>query len=142
MRTALLAIILAIQSPHAFAKCGSVKFLVSGVVLQADRTPAAGALVGAAWEEDGLVAGPALARSDSDGRYSIPIVFRIYSSGPKDGAYACKGQLQELRISAYSGTRYAPPIVVHVSKSVTTVEAKTLELSFDISTDVPIEPGG
>ena len=142
MRTTLLVILLATQSPLASAKCGTVKFLVSGVVLQSDKTPAAGALVGAAWKEDGLVGGPALTQSDSEGRFSIPIMFQTYSPGSEGGWYECKGMLKELNLSAYSGTRYAPPIVVRIPRNATMVEAHTLELSFDISTGVPVEPGG
>ena len=142
MRTALLIILIATQSPLAFAKCGTVKFLVSGTVVQSDKTPAAGALVGAAWKEDGLVGGPALTTSDSEGRYSIPITFHTYSSRPEGDWYECKGQLKEINLSAYSSTRYAPAIVVQIPSNSTTVEANTLELSFEISTGVPVEPGG
>ena len=142
MRTGLLAIIIAIQSPLAFAKCGTVKFLVSGVVVQSDNTPAADAIVGVAWKEDGLVGGPALAKSDSEGRYSIPIIFHTYSSGAEGGWYECKGTLQEVNLSAYSGNRYAPAIVVRIPRDATTIEAGTLELSFDISTGIPVARGG
>jgi hypothetical protein len=142
MRILLLIAILAVHSPLAFSKCGSKTFVLSGVVVQPDNRPAAGVLVGVAWKEDGLIGGPALAKSDSEGRYSIPIIFHTYSSTPGKSWYECKGQLKEVRVSAYSDIHYAPPIVVQVSEGASLIEASPLNLSFDISTGVPIEYGG
>lgn len=142
MRIFLLVTILAIHSPSASAKCGSKGFVLSGVVVHPDNRPAAGAIVGAAWKEDGLVGGPALAKADSEGRCSIPINLRTYSSAPSKSWYECNGKLKEVLASAYLDTHYSPPIPVPVRGDMPEVEATPLKLSFDVSTGVPIEYGG
>src|SRR5690606_38917873 len=128
MRTILLIAILSIYSPLAFATCGSKTIFLSGVAVQLDNRPAADVLVGVAWKEDGVIGGPAMAKSDSEGRYSIPIKFQTYSSTPGKSWYECKGQLKEVMVSAYDDTHYAPPIPVHVPEDASHVEASPLKL--------------
>jgi len=142
MRTLLLAATLVICSPLAAAKCGAKTFTLSGTVVMPDGKPAADARVGAAWKEDNLIGGPALAKSDATGHYSLPIAFRTYSSSPGKSWYECNGKLEQVTVSAYSGTFYAPPAPVPVPENSSHIEAAPLELSFDILTGVPTGVGG
>jgi len=140
MKALLVATILVFASPQAFARCQSTSFLLSGVVLQQDGSVAAGALVGAAWKEGGLIGGPALGRADADGRYAIRILFSGYSTSSEKHWYECSGQLSEVIVSAYDELHYSPPVPVEVKAGVSHISAEPLTLDFDISTGVPIEP--
>ena len=139
MRSILLAAILLIPPALASAKCGTKAYVLSGTVVQADNSPAAWALVGVAWKEDGLIGGPALARADADGRYSIPINFRTYSSGSGKGWYECQGTLEGLVVLAYDDARHAPPMVVVVPEGALRVDAPVLALGYETSTNAPVE---
>jgi hypothetical protein len=126
----------------AIAKCGSKTFTLSGTVVMPDGRPAAGALVGAAWKEDGLIGGPALSKTDANGRYSISITFHTYSSTPSKSWYECAGKLEQVAVSAYSDSLYAPPVPVQVREGIFQIDATPLELSFDILSGAPIKVGG
>ena len=139
MKALLLATVLVLAAPQAIASCGSTSFTLSGVVLQHDGNPASGALVGAAWKEDGLIGGPALGTTDADGRYTIRILFSGYSHNPEKGWYDCTGQLSEVIVSAYAAPHYSPPEPIEVETGVSQISAGPLTLSFDIQTGVPIE---
>ena len=142
MRILLLTATLIICSPMAVAKCGPKTFTLSGTVVMPDGRPAAGALVGAAWKEDGLIGGPALSKTDPNGRYSIPVIFHTYSSVPSKSWYECTGTLDQVNVSAYSDSLYAPPVPVSVRDGIFQIDAPPLELSFDILSGAPMKIGG
>jgi hypothetical protein len=52
-------------------KCGPGLYAVEGSVVDAGGKPAPYVLVGVSWAEGKLPAGPALGRTDAEGRYSI-----------------------------------------------------------------------
>ena len=103
MRTLLILLFLMAITPAALAKCAPRFYVVSGVVLDAHGAPAADALVGVSWTEQSEPSGPALALSDKDGRYSIPIVFRT-DSGQSVFGDQCNGVLKEVSVSAFTAT--------------------------------------
>jgi hypothetical protein len=103
MRTLLILLFLMAITPAALAKCAPRFYLVSGEVLDAHGAPAADALVGVSWTEQSEPSGPALALSDKDGHYSIPILFSTYS-GQSELGDQCDGVLKEISVSAFTAT--------------------------------------
>ena len=103
MRTLLTLLFLIAITPAALAKCAPRFYVVSGLVLDANGAPAAGALVGVSWTEQSEPSGPALALSDKDGHYSIPILVSTYSGQSVLGDQ-CNGVLKEVSVSAFTAT--------------------------------------
>lgn len=142
MKNTLVALALLAASSTAHAECMSVYYLLSGNVVQKDDSPAVGVTVGAAWRELGLVGGPALGKTDSQGNYSILIEFKPYSHAPDGKWYECKGVLGSINISAYSDTHYSisSPFSVPVDARelqrtpprIVEIKADPLELNFEI----------
>ena len=103
MRALLILLLLMAITPAALAKCSPRFYVVSGMVLDANGVPAVGALVGVSWTEQSEASGPALALSDKDGHYSIPVVFRT-DSGQSLLGDRCDGVLKEISVSAFTAT--------------------------------------
>ena len=142
MKNTIFALALLTATSTAHAECMSVYYLLSGTVIHKDNSPGVGVHVGVAWQELGLVGGPALGKTDSQGNYSILVEFKPYSHAPNGKWYECKSVLSALKISAYSDThhsRSAPVSVPADAKELQStppriieIKAAPLELDFEI----------
>lgn len=126
----LFALLLIAASPSALADCAAQSYLLSGSVVDAEGLPLSGAMVGAAWVKWGTPQGPALAVTNSDGRYSIPIHFDTWS-GMSDWGDGCDAELGQVSVSAYTGTKYALPETVSTGEA-RQVVVPVLKVSQDI----------
>ena len=122
MRLFIALILLAALAPAASAKCGFRFYVVSGLALDTAGSPVSGALVGASWTEQSTPAGPAMATTGPDGRYSIPIRIDTYSGHSLLTGDRCQALLKQVSVSAYSATHRSAFTVVPVSGSDINVE--------------------
>ncbi len=116
MRALLALLLLAVTTPDALAKCGARFYVVSGTVVTDRGTPASNVLVGVSWIEQSLPSGPAMALTDQNGHYSIPIRVDTYSGSSLLGD-RCGAVLKQLSVAAYTGTQRSGHLLVPVGKS-------------------------
>jgi hypothetical protein len=99
-------LVLATQSAHA--KCAPDFRVFSGVVTDRHGNPVPGAMVGVSWLENAGPAGPALAMTDTKGRYTISVLFDTYSGKGKVTEDECEQRLQVISLSAFKGSLRSP----------------------------------
>ncbi|GGK16996.1 hypothetical protein GCM10011394_27760 [Luteimonas terricola] len=87
-------------------------------------------MVGAAWVKWGAPRGPAIAVTDSEGRYSIHIHFDTWS-GTSEWGDDCDAELGQVSVSAYTSTQYALPETVSTGEA-RQIVAPVLKVSQDI----------
>lgn len=104
MKRLLVLSILLLAAHPAFAKCGGKYHVFSGVVTDKAGKPIPGATVGIAWTEMRGPAGPALALTDGEGRYRIPVVFETYSGKGKVVEDECKFRVDVVSLSSSKGS--------------------------------------
>jgi protocatechuate 3,4-dioxygenase beta subunit len=102
MQRILAVAILLLAPAHSWAKCADQLYVFSGSVVDKKGVPVSGALVGVSWSENSRPTGPAMALTNREGRYSVPISFDTTSPGPTDYRYRCDGALDAVSIAAYS----------------------------------------
>jgi len=103
MRILSLVSVLFLASQPASAKCASEYFVFSGKVTDKAGAPLSGASVGISWAEWGGTTGPALAVTDSKGRFSLPVAFDTYSGKGKVVSDLCNHRVRSVSFSAYKG---------------------------------------
>ena len=138
MRTTLaLASLLLISSP-VLAKCGDRFFVFTGSVVDDRGNAAVGALVGVSWSDYFGQAGPAMAVTDEQGRYSIPVSFRTYSRSSFLRGDTCRSTLQQASIAAYNRTHRSDYLHVEVG-SKSRINVQELRISTEIK-QTPLFP--
>lgn len=86
----------------ASAKCIAPIFDLSGTVRDWEGRAVPGAAIAVSWVERGRAQGPAITRSDRDGRYSLKIVFNTYTKGSWFRGDICKEELTNVAVSAFA----------------------------------------
>ena len=114
MRALLAFLLLAVIAPSASAKCAMQLFLVSGIVVDSGGTPVPNALVGASWIRQSVPAGPAMALTDRNGKYSIPIWFDTYSGHSLLLGDLCDETLGQTSLIAYTSTEHSSPVLLSI----------------------------
>lgn len=114
MKSSLVLLILLLVAQTASAKCIADFHVFSGVVTDKAGKPIPGAMVGVSWAEQGGPTGPALALTDSEGRYSIPVLFETYSGKGKVVEDECKQQVEVISVSASKGALRSAYEKVHI----------------------------
>lgn len=117
MRALLSLLLLAVISPSASAKCATQFYVVSGTVVSDDGAPVSNALVGVSWIEQSIPSGPAMALTDQNGRYSIPIQFSSDSGVSPLFGDKCGAALNQVAVSAYTSTRHSESLLVPASNA-------------------------
>ena len=143
MRTLLVLLLLAIIAPDALAKCGSRFYVVSGTVVTEGGATARNVLVGVSWIEQSSPGGPAMALTDQEGRYSIPVRFDTYSGSSLLFGDKCEAVLKQISVAAYTGTRRSESQLVPVGDA-SQVTAAPIKIDHPIEREPlwPDEVGG
>jgi hypothetical protein len=125
------------------AKCGDRFFVFSGSVRDEHGNPVASAIVGISWSQNSIPVGPAMSRTDSEGRYSIPVSFNTYSGHSFLRGDACKGVLTKVSVSAYTDSEHSGHLVLDIAAE-SQVRVPPLEIIFPIKREPtwPHEIGG
>ena len=106
----------------ASAKCRTESFEVNGTVTDSSGRVVSGAVIAASWVERGRAQGPVIAYSDSNGHYTLNIVFNTYSKGSWIRGDVCKEKLGELAVSALAPGLLADPLRIAVHGSAITAD--------------------
>lgn len=117
MKAFLAFLLLAVIVPSASAKCAMRLFLVTGVVVDSGGIPVPNALVGASWIRQSVPAGPAMALTDRNGKYSIPIWFDTYSGHSLLMGDLCDETLGQASLTAYTSTEHSLPALVPIGNA-------------------------
>ena len=131
MRVLFAFLLLTVIAPSASAKCAMQLFLVTGVVVDSGGAPVPNALVGASWIRQFVPAGPAMALTDRNGKYSIPIWFDTYSGYSLLEGDECDETLGQASLTAYTSTEHSLPVLVPIGK-VPQVIAPSLKVEHSI----------
>jgi len=131
MKTLLAFLLLAISASSASAKCVVQLFQVTGVVVDSSGTAVPNALVGASWIRQSVPAGPAMALTDRNGKYTIPIWFDTYSGHSLLVGDVCDETLDQASLTAYTSTEQSSSVLVPIG-SVSQVIAPSLKIEFAI----------
>jgi hypothetical protein len=131
MKVLLAFLIFAAISPGAFAKCATQLFLVTGVVVDTQGVPVPNALVGASWIQHSAPAGPAMALTDRNGKYTIPILFDTYSGQSLLLGDLCDETIDQISLTAYTSSKYSFPVLVSIGK-VNNIIAPSLKIENEI----------
>lgn len=138
MRAIVTLAVLLFAAPQVAAKCADGFVLVTGTVVDAEGEPARGVSVGVSWLERGGQVGPAMALTDEEGRYSIPVTFRTYSGSKLFGGDICEWALEEVSLAAYSRSHRSRHVRLEIG-SRTAVEAPVITIDTPIATE-PLFP--
>jgi hypothetical protein len=115
MREYIAVVALMLISSPVGAKCLDGFYTVKGRVITEDGMPSPNAIVGVAWVERGLAAGPAVATTDRNGFYTLYFRFHKFTGiGPRGDE--CGGKLQEIRIAAFTPTNQSVSFSIPVTK--------------------------
>lgn len=103
-RTTLLSLLpLFLVAQSVSAKCAPDFRVFSGVVTDKEGKPLPGAMVGLSWSDHAGPNGPALALTDSKGRYTVSIPFDTYSGKGTVVVDDCKHRVAVISLSAFKG---------------------------------------
>jgi hypothetical protein len=103
VKSSLVLTVLLLATHPASAKCASEFFVFSGKVTDKAGAPLPGASVGISWSEWDGPSGPALAITDSTGRFSVPIAFDTYSGKGTVVEDLCNHRVRSVSFSAHKG---------------------------------------
>ena len=116
-------------------KCIARFFEVSGTVIGLDGQPASGAIVGVSWEVAATPKGPALASTNDQGEFLIPVRIAPHECGPRTIKFT---------VSAYTSSHYAQSETVRTVPGTSAVAVPPLRIASEIhrSPVWPDEAGG
>lgn len=132
MRLLLAFVLYVLVASGAQAKCPFRFLRVAGNVVDSSGAPVRGALVGVAWTQDEQLAGPALATTDSEGRYSIRLRIESFSGQSLLGGDKCKSRIDTISVAA-AGKDYRSEHAVFAVGELEELQVRPLRL------DVPVE---
>ena len=113
---ALVVLFAATVQPVA-AKCAGDFRMFTGIVTSKSGVPLSGAVVGISWLEFLGAAGPALAVTDSKGRYAIPVHFNTYSGKGRIYEDECKLRVKHVSVSSYHAKLRSPYTQVAIART-------------------------
>jgi hypothetical protein len=133
MRVIVGLVLYSLAAQTAQAMCAEQLLLFSGSVVDAAGMPMAGAMVGISWSDEYGPAGPAIASTDSEGRYSVQLRFNTYSGRrPWGGGDECRAVLERVSVTAFGGDRQSRSMRLEVDgRTDITVDTLHLETDFD-----------
>ena len=99
MKTVLVCAAMLAASGSASAACNLREYMVTGVAVNG-KTPVAGAVIEAAWDEKQSGGASTRTKSGADGRFTLTIVFDPYSGRSIGGTDRCDAPLAQVRIKA------------------------------------------
>ncbi|QNP40207.1 peptidase associated/transthyretin-like domain-containing protein [Lysobacter solisilvae (ex Woo and Kim 2020)] len=103
-----LVVLFAATLQPAVARCADDFRTFTGVVTDKAGAPLADTAVGISWSELEGPAGPALAVTDSKGRYVIPVYFSTYSGKGRIYEDECKFKVRRVSVAAYRAKLRSP----------------------------------
>ena len=145
MKQTIALLILLFSSHASYAKCAGDFYAFTGLVVDTSGKPLAGAAIGISWNEYEGITGPAIAITDANGRYRIPIFFNKYSG--KGAVYEddCNQRLRWISVTAYKGNLRSPFLRQKVVGT-ETVRLPTIKVWVETEKEPPrvqfIEPRG
>lgn len=116
MKVSLVLSLLMLAAQSAHAKCAPDFHIFSGVVTNKAGMPLPGAMVGISWSEHDGPAGPVLAATDKNGRYTIPVLFDTYSGKGNDVEDECMYRVEVISMSAFKGALRSPYVKVPIGR--------------------------
>ena len=129
MKTILALVLFSVTSP-ALAKCAMQLHVITGAVADEHGSPVAQAMVGASWTKGDTPQGPAMALTDHNGNYSIPVWIDTWSGMSALGD-ECHADLAQVSLTAYTDTEYSLPELLRFDQR-SSWAAPTLKLEYKI----------
>jgi hypothetical protein len=136
----VLASSLLVASPTVSGKCAEGFVAFSGVVYDSSGRPLPGAQVGVSWLEGSAPRGPAIATTDANGMYRIPVFFSRYSGFSLFRGDKCDNVLTQASIAAFTATHQSRAVPIAVG-SVDQVFVPDLRVDTRTQRD-PLWPSG
>ena len=136
MKKTVALLLLMLASQVSYAKCAGDFYAFTGSVVDSTGKPLPGATVGISWNEYEGITGPAVATTDTHGRYRILIYFDNYSGKGAVHEDDCNQRLRWISVTAYKG-HLRSPFLRHKVVGTETVRVPTIKVWVETEKDPP-----